>query len=205
MKNILADYLCNLKPKDVIIIPGKNGRICLKDDRNLKRKIDFNLSHSNGMIAFTVGDSCSVGIDIENINTIKKRNVRYHFNSNEKEWIEKEFFIDKDVAYCALWSIKEAFGKAIGCGILPVLQKPHFYINNNKITFDKQNSIRENPEIWSFRLFLLPGKCIMALAIEGTYQVDKVKLFQIKSISPIRYVEKHSELNQESPLICCVA
>lgn len=147
LKNLLA-YLLGRKPGSIYFNQNKYGKLCLEDTLQDKRqgKIEFNLSHSHGMVACAVVLEHEVGIDTErldgNLLDVAKRvfapgEVEYIFNHEER--------FQNDVAY-RIWTLKEAYIKAKGIGLSmdlrsfnvlkveemffeTIRQKPDFYLS----------------------------------------------------------------------------
>jgi len=98
------------------------------------RSIQFNLSHTKGMIVCAVSKQC-VGIDVEGsrpLNHIKQISQR-HFTAKEYEDI---FLIQQPEKqlhrFYTYWTLKEAFVKAIGFGLSIPLKKIGFIqLKNN--------------------------------------------------------------------------
>lgn len=109
----LADYL-RCDPAALQFATGAHGKPFL-----VGHVLSFNLSHSGDYWVLAVADLDAIGVDVE---TIKPRNgmqaiARRCFSANEfEQWIS--FPPDEQRrAFFRLWTIKEAFVKAVGRGI----------------------------------------------------------------------------------------
>lgn len=80
-------------------------------------EISFNLSHSDSLLALTIGKKGPLGVDIEDHQPRKSFDalLKRTFSPEEREWIESSpHFLS---AFFALWSGKEAYLKADGRGL----------------------------------------------------------------------------------------
>ena len=83
----------------------------------------FNLSHSQPWIAAAI-DMAPLGVDIEvNRHHVDHLGIaRHHFSEEECAWLQKRKARHAE-RFTALWSLKEAYLKAIGLGIATDLRK----------------------------------------------------------------------------------
>jgi phosphopantetheinyl transferase len=91
------------------------------DDSSLP---DFNISHSDGFVAVALGDG-RVGIDLQSVNPdfdpvpLAER----FFSAEEAASIKQAPKADQTNLFFALWTKKEALGKALGKGLADTLGK----------------------------------------------------------------------------------
>lgn len=85
----------------------------------LFREIFFNISHSSNYVVCAIGDK-PVGIDIEGGRKGRQNLARRFFDRAESDWIEEA---ESDERFFRIWTLKEAYGKATGCGVLDILDK----------------------------------------------------------------------------------
>ena len=86
---------------------GENGKPFLKDNKN----IFFNISHTDGGVA-VVADESPVGIDIQDILSVREGVVERCFSESEKELISKSTSPEKE--FTRLWTLKESAVKFSG-------------------------------------------------------------------------------------------
>ena len=85
---------------------------------------DFNISHSGGFVAVALGDG-QVGIDLQTVNTdfdpipLAER----FFSPEESASIKQATKAERPDLFFALWTRKEALGKALGRGLADTLGK----------------------------------------------------------------------------------
>lgn len=145
LKNLLAYHL-GRKPESIYFNQNKYGKLCLGDtlQDEMYGKIEFNLSHSHGMVACALALEHEVGIDTEmldgNLLDIAKR----VFAPGELEYIFKhEEQFQNDAAY-RIWTLKEAYIKAKGIGLLMDLRS----FNVLKVEEMYFETIRQRPDFY---------------------------------------------------------
>lgn len=93
--------------------------------------IQFNLSHSNEMVACVI-DQGKVGIDIEKVRTFRGKVADKILS--DKEWEFLQTSRNKDEDFIRFWTLKEAYGKYIGKGLVMDLKEVAFqWHNDNEI------------------------------------------------------------------------
>lgn len=93
------------------------------------REIFFNISHSSNYVACIIGDR-PVGIDIEGGRKGRQNLAKRFFDVSEAEWIEE---CDSDERFFRIWTLKEAYGKAAGQGVLDILKKIVYRLEKGKM------------------------------------------------------------------------
>lgn len=116
------------------------------------REIFFNISHSSNYVVCAIGDK-PVGIDIEGGRKGRQNLARRFFDRAESDWIEEA---ESDERFFRIWTLKEAYGKATGFGVLEVLDKIVYILEQGKIKAYiggiPQNFIIVEKKIGKFRL-----------------------------------------------------
>ena len=95
----------------------------------LHREIFFNISHSSNYVACVIGDR-PVGIDIEKARKGRQNLAKRFFDISEAEWIKE---CDNDQRFFRIWTLKEAYGKATGQGVLDILDKIVYRLEKGKM------------------------------------------------------------------------
>ena len=97
--------------------------------------VHFNLSHANGITACVVSDSVC-GIDCEGIRPYRENVARRAFSESERELLEAVSGEERDLLFVRLWTLKEAYVKALGDGISYPLDKASFSFEDGEIVTD---------------------------------------------------------------------
>ena len=96
--------------------------------------ISFNISHSGDYVVCAISKIINVGIDIEEVKNIPIIDFEYLFA--QEEWDEVLTAKNKWEAFYTLWAKKEAFLKAIGCGLSQPLNE--VIIKKNEIIWQNK-------------------------------------------------------------------
>jgi 4'-phosphopantetheinyl transferase len=96
--------------------------------------ISFNISHSGEYVICALSEANKVGVDVEAIKDIPIEDFTNLFAN--QEWEEVANATNKLKAFYTLWTKKEAFLKAVGCGLSQPLNE--VVIENNRITWENQ-------------------------------------------------------------------
>ena len=88
--------------------------------------LEFNLSHSANYIAIAITQGLKVGVDVE---YLRRRNniaeiARRFFSASEYEYLQYSDFAPAD--FYTLWTLKEAYVKALGVGLVKSLSSCSF-------------------------------------------------------------------------------
>lgn len=123
--SLQAEYGLAELPK---IATGKKGKPFFPDHPG----VHFNLSHCKTAVACAL-DSAPVGVDVQEIRPLRDRHrspvpsVYRVLSEKERTWVEAgKTFAEQDRRFTAVWTCKEAYGKAVGEGFLYDLRSTEF-------------------------------------------------------------------------------
>lgn len=139
--------------------------------------IHFSLSHSGPWALLAVAHTPLIGVDIEDNRRARDLlSIAQHYYHPEESAQLNCLNAEQQADYFyRLWTLKEAFFKALGTGISAGLDKVHFSLtdsDDNKIQGQDHPQIRAtiNPQLahtdahWQFRQWQLPEGDLVALA-----------------------------------------
>lgn len=123
LRTILGCYL-SVEASRLQFCYGKNGKPALANIFG-KGKIHFNLSYSHGIALFAFAQDHEIGIDIEHVRDISEIDqiAEQFFSVTENAVFSSLPESEKKEAFFNCWTRKEAFIKAIGCGLYLPLEK----------------------------------------------------------------------------------
>jgi len=141
--------LTNINPEDFVFEYLEHGKPVLNNDSRIA-DITFNISHSYDLALIAISQKQSIGIDIEKINHDSDHQalVTRFFSKAEQAEFNTLSEAIKAKAFCACWTRKEAFIKAIGSGIT-------YGLGNFNVTVDPDiqmpmiNLLKPSEETWS--------------------------------------------------------
>ncbi len=105
---------------------------------------DFNISHSENLIALIVADKPGVGIDIEKIRPVHPAGFTNFFS--KEEWQQIIHSKENEYTLLRLWTIKEALLKAKSTGFSDGVENLHINYSGNTASFIPDN----NTYYWNY-------------------------------------------------------
>lgn len=92
------------------------------------RPLRFNLSHTRGLVALAISDGVDVGIDVEDTSRQLKVAELAPLTLSPGEWaaIERLAPAERSQRFYELWTLKEAYVKALGAGLSLALPEVAF-------------------------------------------------------------------------------
>ena len=117
--------------------------------------IDFNISHAGGYVLCAISESRRVGVDVEYLGPVDASDIDTFLSESElvKIWQSK----NQSRAFYELWTQKEAFMKAIGCG---------FQIHMSNIAVHN-NQIKWHNKLWFLHELKIDDKHVSHLCTDG--------------------------------------
>jgi 4'-phosphopantetheinyl transferase len=147
-------------------VDGPYGKPSLTPEDIARTRLAFNLAHTNGLVACVVSRDVPVGVDVEDINrrTDALAVGSRFFSTSEAAALSQVPACDRHTRCIELWTLKEAFVKAIGEGLSCPLHEFSF-------TFGDPPSLgfewvrQTSPAFWCFALFAPSDGHRMAIAV----------------------------------------
>lgn len=179
MRNILAEYL-QIPPEKIEFTYNSYGKPLLK---NNKMNLQFNLSHSHGMGVLAISMGKNIGVDIEYENDgIDFRSVaQTQFSMAENRYFEQLNYTEKKEAFYRIWTMKEAFVKAVGKGlsIFPQFDVPMISLSNTQPhkLYAIRNWQSQNSNHWKFYNIVTElEKFHVSLVVENADENTEIKI-----------------------------
>ena len=176
LRMLISKYL-DAKPEMVEFLYSKQGKPFLSSPKNTIN-LQFNMSHSNrlGMCAFTKDDA--VGVDVEKIRKLSNLEdmIEMCMSEFEKGWFSKLPPTTRNQMFYKVWTVKEAFIKAIGAGFSFPLVNVEVKISvDNKCEFHRIK--KESGLFGKWRVFTFaPDRNFTASLVTGADN-SKIKRF----------------------------
>jgi 4'-phosphopantetheinyl transferase len=168
MLRCVLGRLTGVAPQDVVLVRDASGKPRLADARGLQ----FNLSHCEGMVALAVARDRRVGLDIED--AVRPQPgfelvVDDHLAPAERAWVRAVAGDARLARFVELWTLKEAYVKAIGLGLAKRLAECVFDCPDEPgaLAFRDAAPGVQPPTDWEFSQWSLSGGLRMALALEA--------------------------------------
>lgn len=171
-KTILSKYL-ETEPEKIGFIKNSYGKLYLKEQfiSKTRKPLQFNISHSNNLIALAVTLDTEIGIDVEKVNRPILDIAERFFTLEEKEYLSTfEPGKRNQIAY-QIWTLKEAYIKAKGLGLSIPLESINIFSLDKEVFL---KSIQPRPGYY------------MAIAADGfPNQIFQTRLVKVDDLSKL--------------------
>jgi 4'-phosphopantetheinyl transferase len=126
--------------------------------------LQFNLAHTPGLVAVAVARAAEIGVDVERTDKPAPLAVaRRYFSAAEVAELGGLPLADQPRMFHRLWTLKEAYLKAIGTGVTGGLGSMTFHFGPDGVTFERAADAAASR--WEFREFDVHGDYLLALAV----------------------------------------
>lgn len=184
IRETLSRYESQVAPPDWRFELNQHGKPTITNP--LAHSLFFNLSHTQNLAALAVTRTAAVGVDVEKIKLVEQvrglaercfadSEIRYVFEGDPSA-LTWRFF--------KLWTLKEAYIKARGCGLSLSLQSVVFapLAQPLKVGFDPSHD--DCAADWYFRSWEVGSKHLLSLALNITAEPPPVvSLFNVTPLS----------------------
>lgn len=165
VRSVLADILQVDDPASLEFTEDRHGKPALA----LETTLQFNLSHTNGLLALAVMQKDPVGVDVEYLSRqadIVKLAERY-FSRDETRALH-ELPVDQwNNRFFELWTLKEAYLKACGTGLRTPLHEFSYDLGEGTIGIRFSDNLEDDPAAWDFWQLDVDGEFRLALAVRN--------------------------------------
>jgi 4'-phosphopantetheinyl transferase len=129
--------------------------------------IHFNLSHSHGVAVCAVCRDTDVGVDVEDVGRRTDLSIaRRFFSPAEADLVSKAPDAEKRALFFGIWTLKEAYIKAVGRGLSIPLNSFSFNANESDIQITFSDTGRVDPA-WRFSRWRPESGKIVAAAVRS--------------------------------------
>lgn len=169
MRIILGLYL-DMPPGGIRFEYNKHGKPALPAEANPK-SLRFNLSHSRSLALCAVSVRREIGIDVEYPRRVLRAEkiLERFFSEAEREYYRSRTETEKERAFMGLWTIKEAYSKALGKGLSSDLRDVDLSPSLSGEATSRVSVRSENgpEETWTIHRFRPGNEYVAALALKG--------------------------------------
>jgi 4'-phosphopantetheinyl transferase len=167
LRTILGRYL-NIEPTQLQFCYSSRGKPALADVGD-NSTLQFNLSHSHGLVLYGVTRDRKIGIDLEQIHPtsdVEKLAERF-FSPRESATIRSLPPNQKQEAFFHAWTCKEAYLKAIGEGLAGLERVEVSLVPGEPVRLLSTEEDSLASSRWSVQVLMPAPNYIAALAVEG--------------------------------------
>jgi len=168
LRRTLSRY-ADLSPADWQFTKNKFGKPSIDSRDPHLAAISFSLSHTRGFVACGVTLTEALGVDVERADRSRSamQIAESYFSKQEIASLRRQSDEMRRVRFAELWTLKEAFWKAIGVGLSGSLASASFQVEERgRIGFDPPPGVER--AAWHFALFDLGGSAQLGVAVRGS-------------------------------------
>ncbi|VEP18946.1 4'-phosphopantetheinyl transferase HetI [Hyella patelloides LEGE 07179] len=176
LRQIISGYL-NIASQEIVFSYGGRGKPKLANSN-----LQFNISHSQDIALYAFTNHQLIGIDVEYL----RSNVECHkiaqrfFTSAESQLITSLSKEKQTQTFFHLWTVKEAYLKAIGEGLVGGLETVEIDVNQtSKLKILAISGEQAKADNWLFSSFIPHNDFIATVAINTQEQALKSKNFAL--------------------------
>lgn len=179
LRATLSEYHPHIKPDEWQFEFNEFGKPAIANQPSCD--LQFNLTHTQGLVALAVRRGLPIGIDAEGLNRANDLPslARYCFTANEQDYIFGHDDEGLRQRFFALWTLKEALVKALGRGISMGLTSFEFSLNSESI--DAHPITAELPPHCLFKQWSVPPEYSLAIAAPCS-SAEQVKALAIRAL-----------------------
>lgn len=155
-------------PHEWTFTAAARGKPALPADAAERTRLSFNLAHTDGLVACCVARDADVGIDVEAIDrrVDPRRLAARFFSRAEVAELERCPEPLRHIRFIEIWTLKEAYVKALGEGLSHPLDRFAFLFEDpSSLQFQTEQASPNSR--WSFALFAPTERHRMAVAVRG--------------------------------------
>jgi 4'-phosphopantetheinyl transferase len=163
-RTVLAQYVDEPDPARLVFTANDHGKPALVD----VPAVNFNLSHTKGLVALAVTRSGEIGVDVEAITRrteMLKLAARYFSAVENRELLELPPQLQRE-RFFRLWTLKEAYVKAKGLGLRIPLDSFSFDFAEGGPAITSIDTPGDDSRRWHFRCIEHLQDFRIALALE---------------------------------------
>lgn len=163
-----------LKNEDIKYIYNQYGKPFLENDKTFS----FNISHSGRWVVCAYG-RCSIGIDIEKINSIDLNLFSTFLSLKELKNLKSVKPEHQTNYFYSLWTLKESYTKALGTGLtIPLQQYSINNITSGDIKIEKDGIIQP----YFFRQYDSLDNYKLSVCAKDNYLPKKICILEFEEI-----------------------
>jgi len=189
VRNVLSSYWPTVKPGEWRFSKNTHGKPAIAAPE-LTEPLHFNISHSGRWLAVAVSSNEYTGVDVEKVAERRSMMAIARRYFTDQEYIRLCDLAPEECCryFFELWTLKEAYSKACGNALVPILGKL-------ELSFPDKNTIKaglwakdnemHNLTDWGMRLFAMPGYQL-ALAMRSGQGVADVNVRAFEIDNPLK-------------------
>ncbi len=143
--------------------------------------LNFNVAHTPGMAVMAVGRVARIGVDIEaRDKRVPLPVARRYFSQREADALDALAPEARPHRFLRLWTLKEAYLKAVGEGLAGGLDRMTFTLGEDaRVTFEHDDDAQAGH--WAFHEFSQSGYLLALAYLDPAVRADEVNLREYRA------------------------
>jgi 4'-phosphopantetheinyl transferase len=162
-REVLSAYSAEIAPAQWQFQSSAEGRPSLAPPFD-RTGLSFNLAHTHGVVAMAVCRHAGVGVDVEKLKAAPLAVAGRYFSPVEAAQLRALPDEAQSRRFMQLWTLKEAYLKAVGTGLAGGLGCMSFVFDTLE-GFHFERADDANAARWQFRQFEIGAEHVLALAV----------------------------------------
>lgn len=159
----LSAYAADVAPVDWRFQVSAEGRPSLAPPFD-RAGIHFNLAHTTDLVAMAICRHARVGVDVEKVGRAPLAIAERYFSATEASQLRALPAGAQPRRFAQLWTLKEAYLKAVGIGLAGGLGRMSFHFDaGEQFRFERDDDV--DAARWQFRQFDASPQHLLALAV----------------------------------------
>jgi len=188
LRTVLSSYTGH-DPRAWVFTRSAHGKPAIAAPSGLP--LEFNLSHTRGLVCCAIATGRPVGVDTEELTGIvhSLELAKGFFAPTERALIENTSAAERSNVFARIWTLKEAFAKACGLGFSLPLDEYAFQLSKDRppvIAISDKHHLE--PSNWQFAEVELASRYQISLAIE--LPIARRLAVRVRPIVPLRRTSK---------------
>ena len=187
VRTVLSRYAA-LAPREWAFCADVNGRPRIANPPP-GPGIEFNLSHSGGLVVLGVGTGRALGVDVEGItrNTDTDR-LHHYFAPSEREALLELPEARRRRRFFELWTLKESYLKARGVGLkLPLDAVAFDFVGERGLRLFCERRLADSPQRWRFWQFTPRTDYVAAVCAERCEATEGELRLTVREVVPLAW------------------
>ena len=182
IRRALSQY-SDVSPQHWRLADNQYGKLFLEPSH--KESLFFNLSHAGDRLVLAISRVDQLGVDIEASDKLRKivKIAKRHFSISEVEELISLPDSQQLSRFYELWTLKEAYIKARGFGLVIPLNQLTFAFSEDRLIFHFSREIEDDPLAWQIWQIYTPASYKLALALRNEREITSINSYRFMTVN----------------------
>jgi 4'-phosphopantetheinyl transferase len=167
VRSVLSQYV-DVAPQRWRFVVNAHGKPSIAAEHVAARHLEFNISHTEGLVVLGIALGHAIGVDVENVTRqVEMQIASRYFAADELRTLYALPRKQQLQRFFEYWTLKESYIKARGVGLSIPLQRFSFHLDDSsriRLTLDR--SLGDSADRWSCWQLPVADKYLVAVCAE---------------------------------------